>query len=158
MTDEWERYRRAQAARWLEHVRRLGEHAETLRREVDEEREAASGLGAIRYDGMPKASCSDGDALPNAVIRIQERIARYIERLSEYEAERWAAHDALEGVADPLERRALTYHYLLGDTWEECCVKMHYSYDGMMSLRKRALSSAYDVMPHAMRDPMERAI
>lgn len=158
MTDEWERYRRAQAARWLEHIRRLGARVETLRREIDAERDAASGLKAIQYDGMPKAATSTGDALPNAVIRIQERIAAFVEEMARYTDERGRAHDALSGMSDPLEHRALTYHYLLGYSWEECCVKMHYTYDGMMSLRKRALCSAYDVMPHEFRDPMERAV
>lgn len=158
MTDEWERYRRAQAARWLEHIRRLGTRVETLQREIDAERDAASGLKAIQYDGMPKAATSTGDALPNAVIRIHERIAAFVEEMARYTDERGRAHDALSGMSDPLEHRALTYHYLLGYSWEECCVKMHYTYDGMMSLRKRALCSAYDVMPHEFRDPMERAV
>lgn len=158
MTEEWERYRRAQAARWLEHIRRLGTRVETLQREIDAERDAASGLKAIQYDGMPKAATSTGDALPNAVIRIHERIAAFVEEMARYTDERGRAHDALSGMSDPLEHRALTYHYLLGYSWEECCVKMHYTYDGMMSLRKRALCSAYDVMPHEFRDPMERAV
>lgn len=158
MTEEWERYRRAQAARWLEHIRRLGTRVETLQDEIDAERDAASGLRAICYDGMPKASASDGDALPNAVIRIQERIAAFVEEMARYTDERGRAHDALSGMSDPLEHRALTYHYLFGCSWEECCVRMRYSYDGMMKLRARALCSAYDFMPTEWRDPMERAI
>lgn len=158
MTDEWERYRRDQAARWLERIRRLGARVETMQREIDAEREAASGLKAICYDVTPKPSASTGDALPNAVIRIQERIAEYVEEMAAYTEERGRAHEALSGLPDPMEHRALTYHYLLGLSWEECCVRMHYTYDGMMKLRARALSSAYDVMPHEMRDPMERAI
>ena len=63
MTEEWERYRRGQAAKWLEHIHRLGARVETMRREIDAEREAASGLKAIQYDGMPKAATSTGDAL-----------------------------------------------------------------------------------------------
>ena len=158
MTEEWERYRRGQAEKWLKHIRHLGARVETMRAEIDAEREAASGLKAIQYDGMPKAATSTGDALPNAVIRIQERISAFVEELARYTDERGRAHDALSGMSDPLEHRALTYYYLLGMSWEECCVKMHYSYDGMMSLRKRALCSAYDFMPPEWRDPMERAI
>ena len=158
MTEEWERYRRGQAEKWLKHIRHLGARVETMRTEIDAEREAASGLKAIQYDGMPKAATSTGDALPNAVIRIQERIAAFVEEMARYTDERGRAHDALSGIPDPLEHRALTYYYLLGYSWEECCVKMHYSYDGMMSLRKRALCSAYDFMPPEWRDPMERAI
>lgn len=158
MTEEWERYRRGQAAKWLEHVYRMGIRVETMKREIDAEREAACGLKAIQYDGMPKAPTSTGDALPSAVIRIQERIAAFVEEMARYTDERGRAHDALSGMSDPLEHRALTYHYLLGYSWEECCVRMHYSYDGMMKLRARALCSAYDLMPLEWRDPMERAI
>lgn len=158
MTEEWERYRRGQAAKWLEHVYRMGLRVETMQREIDAEREAACGLKAIQYDGMPKAPTSTGDALPSAVIRIQERIAAFVEEMARYTDERGRAHDALSGMSDPLEHRALTYHYLLGYSWEECCVRMHYTYDGMMKLRARALCSAYDLMPLEWRDPMERAI
>lgn len=157
MTDEWDRYRRAQAEKWLKHVRKLGERVEVMQREIEAERDAAGGLKAVQYDGMPR-SASSGDALPNAVIVIQERISDYVSELSRYTCEREEAHRALQAVDDPLEHRALVYYYLLGDSWEECCVKMHYSYDGMMKLRARALCSAYDVMPHAWRDPMEPAV
>lgn len=158
MPEEWERYRRGQAEKWLKHIRHLGVRVETMRAEIDAEREAASGLKAIQYDGMPKTPTSTGDALPNAVIRIHERITAFVEELARYTDERGRAHDALSGMPDPLEHRALTYYYLLGYSWEECCVRMHYTYDGMMSLRKRALCSAYDFMPPEWRDPMERAI
>ena len=158
MTEEWERYRRAQAAKWLGHVERLGKRADTMRAEIEAERDAAAGLRAIRYDGMPKPPNAAADALPDAVARIQERIAEYEERLAAYERERWAAQDALAGMGDPMEYRALSYHYLLGWPWERCCVEMGYSYDGMMKLRARALCSAYDLMPCEWRDPMERAL
>lgn len=158
MTEEWERYRREQAAKWLEHVRKLGERAETLRMEIDAERDAASGLQAVRYDGMPHAKGVASDAVPDAVSRIQERVADYVAELSRYESERFEAHAALAEMSDEAGHRALTMHYLLGRSWEQCCVEMGYTYDGMMSVRKRALCEAYGLMPCRWRDPMERAV
>lgn len=157
MTDEWERYRRERAAAWLDSVARLGVRVETLRMEIDAERDSASGLRAVAFDGMPGGS-SSGDAIPNAVIRINDRIAAYAEEMDRYLGKRAEAHHALAKMGDEFEHRALTLHYLLGKTWEECCVEMHYSYDGMMKLRRRALCDAYDVMPLEWREPMESAV
>lgn len=39
MTEEYERYCRAQAARWLEHVMSLGTRARALQAEIDAQRE-----------------------------------------------------------------------------------------------------------------------
>ena len=53
LTEEYERYRRSQAARWLEHVRGLGNRIRTLQAEIEAQRDIASGVQAVRYDGAP---------------------------------------------------------------------------------------------------------
>ena len=158
MTDEYEAYKAGQASRWLERIRRLGARAETLRMEIDAEREAAAGLRAMRFDGMPRARRADGDAMADAVARIEERVAGYASELSAYLDERAEAHEALASLEDEACRRALTMRYLLGKPWERVCVDMGYTWDGMMKLRRRALSEAYDVMPARHRDPKHPAI
>lgn len=156
--DEWERYRRAQAERWLKHVMALGRRVRALQDEIECQRDMAAGLKGVDYDGMPKASGSSADAMPNAVIKLQGLIAEYCAELDGYVLEQREAHEALSALDDGATREALTRHYLLGRPWEQCCVEMGYTYDGMMKLRRRALSCAYDVMPFRRRDPMHPAI
>lgn len=158
MTEEFERYRRAQAAQWMEHVRGLGARVRSIKCEIDAQRDLATGLSSVAYDGLPRQSSSDGDAVPNAVIRIQGLIAEYCSELERYVGEQREAHEALSGLSDGACREALTRHYLIGKGWEECCVDMGYTWDGMMALRRRALSAAYDLMPARWRDPRHPAI
>ena len=58
-------------------------------------------------------------------------------------------------MPDPTEARVLRLRYLLGWKWENICVEVGYSYDGIMKLRRRALVSFYEVMP---RDAIPRAL
>lgn len=157
MTEEYERYKAAQAARWLEHVARLGRRKHALEDEITHMREEADGVRAIAYDGMPHAQ-SDGDALELSVIRLQERIKGYATEIAEYVEAQHEAHEALRKIEDAACAECLTRHYLMGWTWERTCVAMQYSWDGMMGLRRRALASAYEVMPTKWRDPMHSAI
>ena len=158
MTEEYEQYRRAQAARWLEHVMSLGSRVRALRAEIEEQRAVASGLKAIVYDGMPRQTCAYGDAIPDAVIRIQELIRDYCSELAGYVDEQREAHDALAKIGDESRRSALTLHYLAGRSWEEVCVEMRYSYRRIMEIRAEALCELYDHMPPEWRDPMHPAL
>lgn len=158
MTEEYERYRRSQAARWLEHVRGLGNRIRTLQSEIEAQRDIAAGVQAVCYDGMPKSPNASADAIPNAVAALQELIADYLTEQAGYVEEQRDAHEALRMIDDAECSECLTRHYLLGDTWEQCCVRMGYTWDGMMSLRRRSLLAAYDFMPTEWRDPMHRAI
>lgn len=156
MTEEYERYKAAQAARWLEHVAKVGRRLRALQDEIDAQRASAEGVQAVSYDGMPRSQ-SDGQALPNAVAMLQELVADYLIEAAEYAEVQREAHECLRKIDDPACSECLTRHYLLGASWEQCCVKMGYAYDGMMKLRRRALADAYDFMPTEWRDPMHRA-
>ena len=157
MTEEYERYKASMAAQWLEHVAKVGRRLRALEDEIAAQRANAEGVQAVCYDAMPRAS-SDGQALPNAVIRLQELIADYLTEQAEYVEVQRDAHERLRSLDDPACSECLTRHYLLGATWEQCCVKMGYTWDGMMSLRRRALANAYDAMPTEWRDPMHPAV
>ena len=158
MSDEYDRYKRAQAARWLEHVRRLGGKCRALQREVEEQRALASGLKGIDYSAPVVRSSASADGTPEAVIRLLGVIEDYCTELAGYVAEQKAAHDALNAMSDELGAEALKRHYLCGQSWESCCVEMGYSWDGMMSLRKRAVLELYDHIPMEWRDPMHQAV
>lgn len=158
MTEEYERYRRSQAARWLEHVRGLGNRIRTLRSEIEAQRDIAAGVQAVCYDGMPKSPNASADAIPNAVAALQELIAEYLTEQAGYVAEQREAHEALRLIDDPECVECLTLYYVIGRNWERVCVDMGYTWDGMMTLRRRALCAAYDHMPTRWRDPAHPAI
>lgn len=158
MSEEYDRYKRAQAARWLEHVRRLGGKCRALQREVEEQRELASGLKGLDYSAPAVSASSSPDGIPNAVALLLEAIEDYCTELAGYVAEQKAAHDALNSMSDELGAEALKRHYLCGQSWESCCVDMGYSWDGMMSLRKRAVLELYDHIPTEWRDPLHQAV
>lgn len=157
MTEEYERYKASMAAQWLEHVAQLGTRCAALNDAVEHNRAIAEGVQAVRYDGMPHAA-SDGQALPNAVIKLEGAIESYLTELSAYMDEQTDAHERLSRIPDASCASCLERHYLLGHAWERVCVDMGYAWQGMMSMRKRALSMAYDVMPVEWRDPMHAAI
>lgn len=155
---EWEQYRYAQARAWLEHVRDLGERVQSMRALVDAEYAAIDGVRAIdpSREGHGGSGSTD-DAMLEAIERITKHVREYAALLSEYEDERYDARRHLASMPEHSERAALTYRYLLGWTWESICVELHYSYDGMMKLRRRAIVNAYDVLPNGWRDRIPRA-
>lgn len=158
MDDELVRYRAEQAHAYLERIRRLGEDCAALQAEVDDARERASGLTGIDYSRDLVSAMPNDEAFVNAVEAIRSAVADYVAKLAEHTDERHRASMAVMRMEDATEARALRLRYLLDMDWEAICVQMHYSYDGMMKLRRRALCSYYDVMPVSERDPMQAAI
>ena len=158
MDEEMQRYRVEQAHSYLERIRKLGEDCAALQAEADDARDRASGLTGIDYSRDVVRITPTDDAMVNAVESIREAVRAYAVALAEFTEERIRASEAMNRMEDYTEARALRLRYLLGWDWEKVCVKMHYSYDGMMKLRRRALCSYYDVMPHPERDAMPSAI
>lgn len=155
MTEEYEHYQREQAARWLEHVRSLAQRVRVLQIEIEAQRDI--GLKGIDYAERVSGS-NAGDPVMDAVEKLQGLIASYCTELVSYLEEQQRAHEALLKIDDEACGTALRLYYLAGKSWEETCVEMGYSWDGMMTLRRRALVKAYEVMPPSERDPRYSAI
>ena len=156
MTREFDEYKYRQARSWLEHIRKLGADVASAKALVDSERELLDGLHGIDYAAV--RGNPDDDRLVNAIERTRAYIADFTAKQAEYEAERMDAYRRLDQLGDGIERQALTLRYLLGKAWEEICVEMSYSWQGMMKIRKRAIIHAYDVMPNDKRDPLHPAV
>lgn len=157
MDEEYERYRIDQAHAYLERIRKSGEDCAGIRQQVEDARERAAGLKGIDYSAV-KVSTSSTATLDDAVARIFDSISEYVTALAGYEDERHTATIALDRMDDATEAKVLRLRYLCGWEWERVCVDMHYSWQGMMSLRRRALCSFYDYMPIGEREPMHPAI
>lgn len=156
MDEEYERMRIDMAHAYLERIRKMGEDCAGLRDQIDDAYYRAEGVGGMDYSAVRVSTSPNADALVDAVASIQEQIRGYVTDLAEYEDERHAAHMALMEMDDATEAKALRLRYLCCNDWEGVCVKMHYSYDGMMKLRRRALYSFSFVMPGRL--PMQNAI
>ena len=157
MDEELERYRMEQAHTYLERIRKMGDDCAGLRAQIDDAYYRAEGVRGIDYSAVRVSSSHSHDAILNAVAQLQEWIREYVADLTAYEDERHAAAKALMMMPDAVEARALRYRYLLGWKWERICNEMDYSWDGMMTLRRRALAHYWDVMPRSERDPIPRA-
>lgn len=153
---EWDDWRVEQAHAYLERVRRMGADCAGLRRLVED---ARANLGAVRgldYSrGGGGTQTAGDDAIVNEIAAVQESVQAYVTRLAEYEDERHRAAMTVDRMPDPTEARVIRLRYLLGWKWENICVEVGYSYDGIMKLRRRALVSFYEVMP---RDAIPRAL
>ena len=158
MAGEYERYKADRAAAYFKRVRSLSAKAAALRAEVDAQRAQADGLQGIDYAAMCGGGSPSPDAVPNAVIRLQGAVDAYCAELCALVDAQREAHDVIHGAERPEYAAALSRYYLAGESWEEVCVAMGYTWDGMMKLRLRALSDAYDRMPHAFRDPRHPAV
>lgn len=156
--DEYANYKIDQAHAYLERIRKMGEDCAALQAEVDDARDRAGGLKGIDYAKDRVKSSPTDDAMVDAIERIHVAIRDYVVKLSELLDVRKAASDALNLMDDYTEAKALRLRYICNWKWERICTEMNYTWDGMMTLRRRALNSYWDVMPLQERDPMQPAI
>lgn len=156
--EEYERYKAEQAEGWLANCRRLVDLERSMRALAADQREMADGIGAIDYSRISGTGAPKTDAIPENVARCMEAATSFDALVQDICRRRAEAAAALSRMDNPIEAAALTRYYLLGETWERVCVALGYSMPGMMDLRKRALASAYGVMPHSERDPRHQAI
>ena len=159
MDEELQRYRIEQAEAWLSKVRKTVGYARRITADAEAIMARADNLRGMDYSAVNVQTSPSADAIPDAII-LADEMGEAMEAISESARERvTGAARALAEMEDPTEATCLTLYYVEAyDTWERVCVAMHYSYDGMMKLRRRALVSAYSVMPHSERDPMPPAI
>lgn len=158
MDDELERYRSEQAHAYLERIRRMGDDCAGLQALIDDAYYRAEGVRGIDYSMVHVSTSTSTDAVPDAVAQLQEWIRDYVTDLAAYEDERHAAHKSLMLMPDQTEARALRFRYLMGWKWERICNEMDYSWQGMMTLRSRALVHYWEVMPRSERDAIPPAI
>ena len=158
VTEEAGRWKAEQAHGYLEEIRRAGESCAGISELVDDARSRASGLSGVDYAAPRTSSARGPDAIPDAVARIQEMAAAYVAELCAYEEARHEANASMLTMGDASSAKVLRLRYLCGWSWERICSETGYSWDGMMSLRRRALAEFWDVMPRGARDPVPPAI
>ena len=166
MTDEGVDRRVRIVTRWLENVSRAIERKFDFEGQADAMRAMADNLRGIDYTRDMVRTSPTADAIPDAIIAADEMGELY-GALADSTSRRIAqAQAALAAMENQGGARALSLYYLTYDangrrkydTWEKVCVKMDYTYDGMMKLIRRAKLELYDLMPHTERPRVESAI
>lgn len=156
MADEYAEWKAEQAARWLRHIRDLKHDISRLEDDIEVQRSLALPSG-IDYS-RPKVSTSpSADAIPNAIIRLEESIAEYMTELVGYLDEKREARDCIAKLSDARYRAVLGLYYINGHSWDGVGDKLGYDRDWCMELRRQSLPLVYDVMPMEWRTAIPRA-
>lgn len=159
MTPEYEQYRIEQAEEWLDKVRKSVAYAVRMEESAAAQYALADNLRGMDYTRDHVKGSPSPDAIPNAVANHIDLGKAFAEISEDARRRAEEAARALARMDDPTEAACLHLYYVDAlETWEHVCVRMHYTYDGMMKLRRRAMLHAYDVMPHAEREPMAPAL
>ena len=119
------------------------EYADRRVRRLEEEyRDELLMVDAIRSasdnDGMPHGS---GVSKPTEqkAIRLADKRLRLIEARTEAVAKRQEVYDLIDGI-DGIEGDLLFERYIKLRKWEEICVLLHYSWQGVHKVHRRALA------------------
>lgn len=134
---------------YLDYIRSLNLRIQTLQESIERQRSLMLPSG-IAYTESVSQSLS-GDDLEQGIIKLTDLITQYCTELAEYVEQEMIAHKLFESLSKPEYTVALTKYYLQGKSWEQVCVDMGYSWQGMMSLRKKALVEVYYSMPEEWR-------
>lgn len=156
MADEYAEWKAEQAARWLRHVRELKHDISRLEDDIEVQRSLALPSG-IDYSRTKVSTSPSADAIPNAVIRLEESIACYMTELVGYLDEKQEARDCIAKLSDARYRAVLSLYYINGHSWDGVGEKLGYDRDWCMELRRQSLPLVYDVMPREWRTAIPRA-
>lgn len=164
MADEYAEWKAEQAARWLRHIRDLKHDISRLEDDIEVQRSLALPSG-IDYSRPVVMSSPSADAIPNAVARLEESIARYATELVGYLDEKEQARACIGMLGDARYRAVLSLYYINGHSWATVGEKLKkldggrftYSSEYCRHLRNDALPLVYDVMPGEWKTPIPRA-
>ena len=153
---ELEQYHYEQAKRWLEHVAKL-KFALTSS-EAMVEMFNAYHLKAIDYRNEYVTGSANEDRLEEVIDNLDKAKKQWEANLVSYSEQAVDAAARIDKLEDKSESCALTLHYVDGKEWVHVCIQMNYSYDGIMDLRKRAVTHVYEFMPLEWRDRKYNAV
>ena len=154
--DEWSEFKAEQAVGWLRHIRELKHDIARLEDDIEVQRSLALPSG-IDYSRPSVQTSPSQDAIPNAVIRLEESIAQYTTELVGYLDEKQQARECISRLGDARYRAVLSLYYINGHSWATVGDKVGYDVDYCMRLRNESLPTVYDVMPREWRTIIPRA-
>ena len=156
--NELEQYHYEQARAWLEHVRLLGQSADTALRKVEYEKAQMENLRGIDYTREHVSNSRHEYELESTIDNLKSNIKDYVTSVAQFTIERRDAYDRLAKLEDPTERDALTLRYCMNNPWEYVEGALNYSHQRIMQIRQSGIAHAYDVMPLEWRERKYSAI
>ncbi len=93
---------------------------------------------SINYDGMPHGTRISRKT-ENDALRLAEKAERYVEARLDAIRIRQEVFDLIDGI-DGIEGDVLYERYIKLHKWEEICVLLHYSWQGIHLVHRRALA------------------
>lgn len=96
-----------------------------------------------RLTGMPSAHSAES-VMEKLVDKHRELEAMYQEKLMTITEELLAIEKAI-ATLDPTLRLLMRYRYVDGYRWEDICVRMNYSYQGVHKVHRKALKRIRDL-------------
>ena len=96
-----------------------------------------------RLTGMPSAHSAE-NVMEKLVDKHRELEVMYQEKLMAITEELLAIEKAI-ATLDPTLRLLMRYRYVDGYRWEDICVKMNYSYQGVHKVHRKALKRIRDL-------------
>lgn len=147
------------AKRYMNHVKRIKNTVRQLQDEIDVARQDLTGLRGVQYSDMPGSPNAYGDAIPDGIARLEDKIRSYCTELAEWIDVEHEAHEAMKSLEDARYCELLWSHYVMEKSWEQIAVDMSYSYEYVRKeLFETSLESLYHVMPEQWRRDFPNAV
>jgi DNA-directed RNA polymerase specialized sigma24 family protein len=114
------------------------------RRREYERQMALIGSVSVKMDGMPHGS---GISKPteNDAIKLSEKAENLRKAERDAIRIRQEVYDVIDGIPD-IEGRVLYERYINFHKWEEICILLHYSWNGIHHVHRRALEAVEMVL------------
>lgn len=156
--DELAKWRAAQADAWLSDVLRMQKRAERLKIAAMEARDAMDGVRSLSAGSCSRARTSGDSVMAELVARAKRAGDDYAMAVADSSSCYDEVSRALDAMDEQVGALALALHYLSLKPWREVAREVGYSYDGMMTLRRRALAELWEHMPKDRRADVPTAL
>lgn len=142
---------------YLEHIRDLCKRVNYLNEEI-ERTKATVELTGIQYREKISTQ-STGDKLDNAVIKLMDLIAEFMQELNAMVDTKRLAHQTLSKLSRADYAQVLNLYYLHGFPLERIAYEMNYTYRHTKRIKKRAIAELYEHLPYEWKErPIPKAL
>lgn len=130
---------------YLKYIRSLSVRIEMLQEEIERKRSLLE-MTAHQFSDKVTSSIQDS-RIAESLSDLKDLIHDFAKELSVYIEQQRLAYAAFSKLSSVEGTRAMVAYYLEKKPWEEICVEMNYSWDGIMSLRRRCANELYEFLP-----------
>jgi len=128
-----------QAKQYLRKIKRLDSFVKAKEEEISEIRNRLESLGCTDYLVDRIQTFSNVDKIPDGIGKLMDLEKKYEKAIRDLYALKKEASDWIENMDNEDYKLLLTLRYLRFKTFEEIAVEMHFSFQWICELHKRAL-------------------